>query len=114
MTQIHEEITYLLIIDKLSPSLIKNRYRIDNLERFWNMEIPISKRMYDHLRDNSDMMLLVDHTESQLLIPNFSLFFIHDIDISYYDEVHDGSKVIMKCMLIDIACFPTDHPGAPF
>lgn len=114
MGQFHENRKYELLIDTLNTAFFETKEIFPEMEPFWNVKIPISQHLYYDLKEYPDMMLLVDHPETELLIPNFSTYFQHDIDISYISEEQIGDEVVVSCILNDIACFPIDDPNSPF
>lgn len=109
-----KQISYSIVIDRISGTIIDDLLRFNGVRYFMNRSIPISLRLYADLKEYPDIMLLVDHPESETLIPGFNTYFQHDIDISYLSEEQIGNEVIVRCVLNDIACFSSDHPGTPF
>jgi hypothetical protein len=59
-------------------------------------------------------MILFDMKEDQKLINNAGKYFKKDIDISLYEEVVGETEITVKCMLNDIACFPSNGTEFPF
>ena len=105
---------YFIIIDKIRPSLIACDLRKGKLSSFWQKKIAIQESLIDRLKECPDVIILFDMKEDQKVIPYARRYFKKDIDISLYEEVIGETEITVKCILNDIACFPSTGTEFPF
>lgn len=109
-----DPVKYFIIIDKISPSLSACDLRNGKLSSFWQKKIAVQESLIDRLKECPDVLILFDMKEDQKVIPYARKYFKKDIDISLYEEVIGETEITVKCILNDIACFPSEGTEFPF
>jgi hypothetical protein len=107
-------LNYFIYIDKLGDSLSKCNLNKGHLSLFWQKKIAVQKSLIDRLKECPDVMILFNMKEDRREIPFARKYFKKDIDISLYEEVIGETEITVKCILNDIACFPSAGTEFPF
>ncbi|MEI7491337.1 MAG: hypothetical protein WCK92_08060 [Bacteroidota bacterium] len=109
-----DPVKYFIIIDKIRPSLTAFDLKKGKLSSFWQKKIAVQESLIDRLKGCPDVMILFDMKEDRKLIPYARKYFKKDIDISIYEEAIGETEITVKCILNDIACFPSEGTEFPF